>query len=377
GTDHVLSAANLALLTGNLGKPGAGVNPLRGQNNVQGACDMGALPDVYTAYQKVDNEELRAKFEKAWGTTLPTKPGLKLTEAIDKAHHGDLKALLVIGENPLVSDPDIHHLEAALDNLEFLMVSDIFLTETAQKADVVFPAACFAEKDGTFSNTERRVQRVRQAITAPGEARPDWQLMSELATRLGYPMQYNNAEEIFEELRALTPSYAGINYQRLDGSGIQWPCPNEDHPGTPVMHREKFTRGLGLFNPVEYKGPAEKPDTEYPYYLTTGRTLFHYHTGTMTRRSKALDQHYPEGLIEISPVLAARMNLQNGEKAKLSTRRGSVEAAIHISDNLPDELIFMTFHFAEAAANLLTNAVYDPVAKIPEYKVSAARLEKI
>jgi len=380
GTDNVKSICNLALLTGNLGKEGTGVNPLRGQNNVQGACDMGALPVTYPAYQKVTEDAVREKFEKAWGAKLSPKNGLTLTAAINEAHHGHLKGLIVIGENPMVSDPDLHHVEEALEKVDFLMVQDIFLTETAQLADVVFPGVSFAEKDGTFSNTERRVQRVRKAINPRGDARPDWQIICELSNRLGYPMSYASPEDIFEEIKTVTPSYAGMSYARLEGRGLHWPCPTADHPGTPVLHREKFNRGLGLFHAIDFKAAAELPDNEYPLILTTGRSLYHYHTGTMTRRAVALDAIQPENEVQINPATAARMNISDGEKVRVITRRGNIQVKARLSKALEEDVIFTYFHFAEAAANVLTNAApesLDPVAGIPEYKVSAARVEKI
>jgi formate dehydrogenase major subunit len=378
GTDNVKTMCNLALLTGNLGRPGTGVNPLRGQNNVQGACDMGGLPNVYPAYQQVSNEANKEKFEKAWGVPLSGKNGWTLTEAIGHAHHGELKALYVLGENPMMSDPDINHVEEALKNLEFLLVQDIFLTETAQLADVVLPGATFAEKEGTFSNTERRVQRVRKAIDPIGDARPDWQIICELSTRCGYPMEYDSAEAIFEEIRTVTPSYAGITYEKIDATGIPWPCPTVEHPGTPILHSAQFSRGLGLFHAIDFKEPVELPDEEYPLILTTGRNLFHYHTGTMTRRASALDEHRPYNEVEVNPVTAAKLGIANGELVRLSTRRGSIELKAHISEIVNEKVVFITFHYKEAAANVLTNAdSLDPTAKIPEYKVSAAKLEKI
>lgn len=380
GTDNVKSVCNLAMITGNVGRPGTGINALRGQNNVQGSCDMGALPVVYTAYQKVTDDAARAKFEKAWGVPLSPENGLTVTQTIDAAYNNSIKALYVFGENPMVSDPDIHHVEAALDKLECLIVQDIFLTETAQKADIVFPGVTFAEKDGTFTSTERRVQKVRKAVSPPGEAHQDWQIISELASRLGYPMSYQNAEEIFEEMRALTPSYAGMNYARLEGSGLQWPCPSEDHPGTAVLHQGKFTRGLGLFHALEFKEPAELPDEEYPLILSTGRSLYHYHTGSMTRRAAGLDAIQPENEVQINPVTAAAMGINNGEIVRLITRRGSIELKAHLTDILKPNVVFTFFHFAEAAANMLTNSApeaFDPVAGIPEFKVSAVRIEKI
>jgi predicted molibdopterin-dependent oxidoreductase YjgC len=378
GTDNVKTACNLALLTGNLGRPGTGVNPLRGQNNVQGACDMGALPVSYPAYAKVVDEVTREKFEKAWGIKLSDKNGSTLTDTITKAHHGEIKGLMVLGENPMMSDPDLGHVEEALDNLEFLLVQDIFLTETALKADVVLPGVTFAEKDGTFTNTERRVQRVRQAIKPVGDAREDWRIISDLSTRLGYPMAYESPEKIFEEIRTVTPSYAGITYKRLEGKGLHWPCPNEESPGTPILHKEKFNRGLGLFHAIEFKEAAELPDTEYPLILTTGRSLFHYHTGTMTRRSSALDKHMPANEVQINLNTAGKMGIADGEMVKLTTRRGSIELKAKLSDKIGENVVFTYFHFQEAAANALTNAdSLDPVARIPEYKVCAAKLEKL
>jgi formate dehydrogenase major subunit len=378
GTDNVKSICNLAMLTGNIGKPGTGVNPLRGQNNVQGACDMGALPVVYPAYQAVTNAEVRAKFEKAWGVPLSPNNGLTIPQVVNKAHHGEIKGLMVFGENPMVSDPDLHHVGEAMDKLELLIVQDIFLTETAMKADVVFPGVTFAEKNGTFSNTERRVQRVRQAISPKGDARQDWQILSELSNRLGYPMNYNSAEEIFEEIRTVTPSYAGISYERIDKTGIPWPCPTEEHPGTPILHGVQFSRGLGLFSAIEFKEAFELADAEYPLILSTGRSLFHYHTGTMTRRSSALDEFMPSNLVQVNPDDAAKLGISDKEMVKLVTRRGSITVQAQVSEIVEPGVVFTYFHFSEAAANVLTQAeVFDPVAWIPEYKVSAARIEKI
>jgi len=378
GTDNVKSICNLAMLTGNIGKPGTGVNPLRGQNNVQGACDMGALPVVYPAYQAVTNAEVRAKFEKAWGVPLSPNNGLTIPQVVNKAHHGEIKGLMVFGENPMVSDPDLHHVGEAMDKLELLIVQDIFLTETAMKADVVFPGVTFAEKNGTFSNTERRVQRVRQAISPKGDARQDWQILCELSNRLGYPMNYNSAEEIFAEIRTVTPSYAGISYQRIDKTGISWPCPTEEHPGTPILHGAQFSRGLGLFSAIEFKEAFELADAEYPLILSTGRSLFHYHTGTMTRRSSALDEFMPSNLVQVNPADAAKLGIADKEMVKLVTRRGSIKVQAQVNEIVDPGVVFTFFHFSESAANDLTQAeVFDPVAWIPEYKVCAARIEKI
>ena len=315
GTEHVLALSNLALMTGNLGRPGVGVNPLRGQNNVQGACDMGALPDVYTGYQSVGDPAAQARFGEAWDVTLPDKPGLTVTEAVDAMHEGRVRALFVMGENPMLSDPDQQHVEEALRGLDFLVVQDIFLTETAQLADVVLPAASFAEKDGTFTNTERKVQRVRAAVPSPGEARAEWAIIAELARRMGAGdgWDYREAADIMDEIRALTPSYAGISYERLDAEGgLCWPCPDTTHPGTPILHIGRFTRGKGKFFPVAYEPPAEVAGGDYPLTLTTGRMLEHYHTGTMTRRSDGLNELVPTGFAEIHPDDAARLGVSDG-----------------------------------------------------------------
>lgn len=381
GHQNVIAVANLALLTGNVGKPGAGVNPLRGQNNVQGACDMGALPNFFTAYQRVTDGAAREKFENAWGVALPDKNGLTVVEMLNSAHEGRVKAMWVIGENPAMSDPDTSHVRAALERLDFLVVQDIFLTETAQLADVVLPAVSFAEKDGTFTNTERRVQRVRKAVAPRGEARPDWWIVAELAKRILWKPEvqiggwdYATSEDIFREMAALTPSYAGITYSRLDKEGLQWPVPTVDHPGTPILHKEKFSRGLGLFSPVEHTPPAEIPDGAYPFILTTGRVLQQYHTGTMTHKVAGLDVLAPEERIEVNTDDAARMSIRDLDWITVSSRRGQVRARARVTSRISPGVVFMTFHYAEALGNVLTNPALDPVAKIPEYKVCAVSL---
>jgi len=377
GTDNVKSLANLAMLCGNMGIEGGGVNPLRGQNNVQGACDMGGLPDVYSGYQKVIDPEARKRMESAWGVEdLPDQPGMKATQMIPAAHDGKLKALYIIGENPLVSDPDLNHAEKSLKNLDFLVVQDIFLTETAELADVVLPSACYAEKDGTFSNTERRVQRIRKAVEPPGESRPDWDIICEIATRMGFPMSYENSQAIFEEISRVTPSYAGISYERIDLEGIHWPCPTLEHPGTPILHREQFTSGKGTFHAIDFIPPAENADDEYPMYLTTGRLLYQYHTGTMTMKSDGLNQIAPECFVEITAADARGYDLQNGDSATIASRRGSIQAKIKISRKAVSGTVFLPFHYAVAAANRLTNAALDPISGIPEYKVCAVKISK-
>jgi len=379
GTDNVKSLANLAMLCGNVGIEGGGVNPLRGQNNVQGACDLGALPNVFTGYQRVTDEAAREKFAKAWGVQeLPAKAGLTVTEMIPAAARGDLKALYIMGENPLVSDPDLKHVEESLGKLDFLVVQDIFLTETAQRADVVLPAASFAEKDGTFTNTERRVQRVRKGVESPGQARTDWEIIADLAARMGYEMQYRSAEEIFNEIMGLTPSYAGISYKRMEKEGgLQWPCPTPKHPGTPYLHKDKFVRGKGLFHAIEFIPPAELPDKEYPFILSTGRVLYHFHTGSMTRRDEGLNFRYPEGHVEVHPVDAYELGVEDGEKVRVKSRRGEIEISVQVTSRSPQGTVFIPFHFYEAAANRLTNPALDPIGKIPEFKVCAVRVEKL
>lgn len=376
GTDNVLTLANLALLTGHVGFPHSGINPLRGQNNVQGACDMGALPTVLSGYQPWSNEAVGGKFAKAWGIDkLPDKPGLTVVEMMNAAAEGKLKALYIMGENPMLSDPNIAHVEAGLKNLEFLVVQDIFLTETARLADVVLPGASFAEKDGTFTNTERRVQRIRKTINPVGESLPDWQIILKIAKLLGYEMHYDNPSKIMEEIASLTPIYGGMHYDRLKIFGLQWPCPTREHPGTQFLHREAFSRGKGKFSPIEHIPPAEETDQEYPFTLTTGRIYFQFHTGTMTRKTSQLHREHPEGQVEINPADAKALGLRSNCRVKVSTRRGTVSTRAQISTIVPEKTLFMSFHFAEAAANRLTNDALDPKSKIPEFKVCAAKIE--
>jgi len=380
GTDNVFGVSNLALLTGNLGKPSSGVNPLRGQNNVQGACDMAALPNVYPGYQKVDNPDAQKKFEKAWGCKLSGEKGLTLTEMMDGAYEGKVKALYIVGENPIISDPDSKHVEDALKKLDFLVVQDIFLTETARLADVVLPAATFAEKEGTFSNTERRVQRVRKAIDPVGESRPDWRIVCDIAQGMGAKgFEFESPAEIMEEIASVTPQYGGISYERLEEGGLQWPCPNPEHPGTLYLHKEKFgtPSGKGKFAALEYKPPAETPDDEYPLVLTTGRSLYHYHTGTMTRRVKGLNVLRTEELVEINQKDAESLGVADGETVSVVSRRGQVTAKARVTDDSPAGVVFMTFHFRESPTNVITNPALDPVAKTPELKVCAVRVEKV
>jgi formate dehydrogenase alpha subunit len=376
GTDNVKSLANLAMLTGNIGRESTGVNPLRGQNNVQGACDMGALPNVFPGYQPVGSEDVRKKFEDSWQTSLSGSPGSPLTESIHKANSGEVKAMYVLGEDPLLSDPNGSHVREGLEKLEFLVVQDIFLTETGKMADVVLPGISFAEKEGTFTNTERRVQRVRKAIEPKGDARADWQIICDLATRMGYPMSYGEPKNIMEEIASLTPSYGGISYDRLEKDGLQWPCPTRDHAGTRYLHKEQFTRGKGKFHRITFNYSPELPDSEYPFILTTGRVLYHFHTGNMSRRSYGLDTICPEGTVEINPEDAEQLNCQDGDMVEVSSRRGVVKVKVEVSEKSAPRVVFMTFHFKESAVNLLTLDKLDPVAKIPELKVCAVKISK-
>ncbi|MFH1490418.1 MAG: molybdopterin-dependent oxidoreductase, partial [Pseudomonadota bacterium] len=374
---NVKSLANLAMLCGNVGVEGGGVNPLRGQNNVQGACDMGGLPNVFTGYQPVADANVRGRMAKAWGLeSLPGRPGLTVTDMMNKIPTGELRSLYIIGENPMVSDPDLGHAEKMLAKLDLLVVQDIFLTETAKMAHVVLPSASFAEKDGTFTNTERKVQRVRKAVESPGEAREDWRIITDLSGRLGRPMDYENSVEIMKEIAEVTPSYCGINYDRIQNEGIHWPCPGTDHPGTPCLHVDQFTCGLGVFHAIEYIPPDELPNNDYPLYLTTGRVLYQYHTGSMTMKTEGLNELAPECFLEISSGDADAYRIKHGDLIRVASKRGDIKARASISEKAFPGTVFLPFHYAEAAANRLTNSALDPTAKIPEYKVCAVRIEK-
>lgn len=377
GTDNVLATSNLALLTGNIGKPSSGVNPLRGQNNVQGACDIGCLPNVYTGYQSITDPKIKSKFETAWGVKLSDKPGLTHTRIFDACHKGSIKALYLVGENPVLSEADAAHATESLKKTEFLVVQDIFMTETAELADVILPAVTFAEKDGTFTNTERRVQRVRRAIDPVGKAKPDWWIACELAKRLNSKgFDFSDPKEIMEEIASVTPSYTGISYARLEKGGLQWPCPTEDHPGTPFLHAEKFgtDTGKGKFKPLEYKESGEVTDGEYPLILTTDRSLYHYHS-TMTRRVYGLNVLAKEELMNIHPEDASRLGIENGQIVTVTSRRGKVAVKAKITDNCPGGTVSMTFHFSETPTNLLTCCELDPVSSTPGTKVCAVRIE--
>ncbi len=377
GTNNVRALANLALLTGHIGRPSTGVNPLRGQNNVQGACDMGALPNVFPGYQRVDDAKVLKKFEKAWGCKLKPNPGLTLTELFEAVDSGKIHALYIMGENPVVTEADTSFVEKAVSKLDLLIVQDLFLTETARLADVVLPAASFAEKDGTFTNTERRVQRVRKALEPVGQSRPDWMIICEIARNMGAKgFDFDRVEEIMEEIRAVTPSYAGITYERIEQDGLQWPCPDLEHPGTRYLYAEQFTTssGRGQFAAISYAPPAEVTSREYPLILTTRRSIFHYH-GTLSRKVDGLNTLRGEEQIEINPVDAASLEIGDGETVKVTSRRGTVRAKAKISEMTPPGVVSMTFHYPETRTNILTHAALDPVAKIPELKVCAVKIE--
>jgi len=378
GVDNVKSCCNLAMLCGNVGVRGGGVNPLRGQNNVQGACDMGGLPNVMTGYQPVADPKVLEKFSKAWGADLSAKPGLTITDMIPAMLEGKLKGLYVIGENPKLSDPDWNHLNHAMKELEFLVVQELFLSETAQVADVVFSAASVAEKEGTVTNTERRCMQIRKAIDPIGNTLADWEIVCRLSTAMGYEMSYESPEQIFDEMASLTPkSYAGMTYERMGLDGLQWPCPDIEHPGTPYLHKDQFARGKGKFFAIDYQDPAEMPDEEYPYFLTTGRMFAHFHTGTMTRISPHLDVEQKTAYVDINPKDAEGLAVKNGDIVILSSRRGQIEAPARLTDSVESGTIFLPIHFGETPTNVLTDAeAVDPLAKIPEFKVSAVKIEK-
>jgi formate dehydrogenase alpha subunit len=378
GTDNVLGTSNIALLCGNVGRPSTGVNPLRGQNNVQGACDMGALPNVYSGYQKVNVAQIQQKFEKAWNAKLSATPGLTHTEIFDAILDGKIKILYEVGENPALSEANANHVYKALEHLEFFVVQDIFLHETAKYADVVLPGASFAEKDGTFTNTERRVQRVRKAINPLGESKPDWLITCQIAQRMGSKgFDFTHPSQIMDEIASLTPSYAGISLERLEERGLQWPCPTTDSEGTPILHTDFFatSTGKGKFMPLSYKPSFELPDKDYPLILTTERSLYHFHTATMTRKG-GLEVLRPAELVEINPKDAVTLGFEDGELVRVISRRGEVEAHLKVTKTSPEGVISMTFHFAESPTNVLTSDAIDPVAKIPETKVCAVRVEK-
>ncbi len=371
GTDCVLALCNLAIVTGNIGKEGTGINPLPGQNNVQGACDMGCIPNFLPGYQGFDDYTID-KFEKAWGVSIPKDVGLAATEMF---HSGSIKALYVVGENPALTEPGITETRKFLENLELLVVQDIFLTETAKLAHVVLPAACFAEKDGTFTNMERRIQRVRKAVNPPGEAMEDWKIICEIAKRMGYNMDYSSPSEIMDEINKLVEIYGGVTYQRLENGGIQWPCPTEDHPGTPYLYKDGFLKKPSFY-PVDYKEPPEITNKDYPFILTTGRVLYHFHTSTMTGRTKIKDLFYSENLLEMNDEDAKELGIKDGDEVKLISKNGEVKVKVSTTSRISRGVVFLPFHFMEGSCNWLMGRYLDPVSKIPELKVCPVRIEK-
>lgn len=374
GTRNVMSIANLAMLTGHIGRPGTGVCPMRGQNNVQGACDMGALPNVFPGYQAVTNDDFIAKYQKSWGGTLSNKLGLKIPDMFKAAHEGKVKAMYILGENPVLTDPDANHIKSCLEHLDFLVVQELFLSETAEFADVVLPAASFAECNGTFTNTERRVQRVRQAIEPiPGQA--NWETICQMSTRVGYPMQYDHPSDIWDEMASLAPSMNGITYDRLENETLQWPCPSLDHPGTPYLHKGKFTRGLGNFQPSDHIPAGEMPDEEYPFLLSTGRILYHYNV--TTPYSMGIASVWDKEMAEVNPIDAEKLGVVTGSRMKVASRRGQVETTVKVTDRVLPGVIWMSFHYAATPTNELTSDYLDPITGTGEYKVCAVKLEKI
>lgn len=377
GTEGVMSMSNLAMLVGKVGKPGCGVNPLRGQNNVQGACDMGCMPYDFPGYQKVNNPEVIDKFEKAWHVPLNRNTGLTSTKVLPAATTGNVKGLYIFGEDPIVTDPDTGHVRQALESLDFLVVQELFMTETAAYADVVLPGISYAEKDGTFTNTERRVQRVRKAVEPRGQAREDHEIFCEVMTRMGYPCAYESAKEIMKEISAVTPSFGGINYERLEKESLQWPCRSLTDPGTPIMHVGSFARGKGLFKAIPYKQAQELPDEEYPYLMSTGRMLYHYNTRAMTGRTEGINQIANHSYIEINAVDAQALGIQEGDKVEVHSRRGKIETYAAVGNRVFPQEVFMTFHFPDGNVNEITNAVFDDIATIPEYKVCAVAIKPV
>ncbi len=378
GTENAMAIANLALVCGQIGRPATGIMALRGQNNVQGASDMGPLPATFTGYQSVTDPNVREKFEKSWGVKLPAKPGLKSVEMLDEAKDGAFKGLFILGEDPAQTDPDLRHVREALGSLEFLVVQDIFPTETTRFAHVILPGASFAEKDGTFTNGERRVQRIRKAIE-PLSGMAEWQVLCELSSRMGHKMKYDHPSEIMDEIASLATIYRGISYRRLEDGGIQWPCPTKDHPGTATLYQEMFSRpgGRARFIALEHKGPAEAADSSFPLVLITGRRREHYNNGSMTRRVRGIMELFPEELLELSPADAERLKIKDGERVKVLSRRGEIEVKTKVTTRSQEGNVFLAFHHQDALTNVLTSEHRDPITGTPEYKACAVRIEKL
>ena len=383
GTDNVYGLANLVLMTGHLGKRSSGMNPLRGQNNVQGANDAGASPVFYPSYQRVDNPEVQAKYEKSWGMPLSPNPGMNLNEMMKEAGK-KIRGFFVMGEDIVLSEPNALRLEEALNQIDFLVIQEPFLNETARFADVIFPSAVFAEKEGVFTNSERRVQRVRKAVDPPGQALADWEILTRLAEHCGADWNYENPAQIYDDMAQDAPNFSGISHRRIDQmhgqngkTGLQWPCPSPDHPGTGFLHETGILRGKGLFQAVEYRPSMELPDEEFALFLSTGRTLYHYNAATQTRREQGLDEKQSEAFVEIHPRDAKKRGIQNHDLVEVKTRRGTVQVRAIYSRQVRKGCIWMPLHFAEARANVLTNDVGDRVTGTPEYKVCAAEVYRI
>ena len=378
--DNIWSLSNLTLMTGHLGYESTGLNALRGQNNVQGLNDAGANPAYLPGYQSLDDPENRRKFSEAWGVQVPETPGYRLDQIISGTHDGRVKALYLIGENPAHTEPNAHHVAEGLENLEFVVAQDIFLNETSEKhADVVLPASSFAEKEGTFTNTERRVNRVRKAVSSPGQAREDWRIVVALANAMGAGWTYDSAEQAWDEFADLSPNWSGIRYDRIEDVGLQWPCTDREHPGSQYLHSPNPARpnGKGKFYPVEYQPPIEQPDSEYPFVLSTGRTLYHYNSGGMTMREEGVRQKQEDPFFEICEEDAAQLGVGHGDWVRLVSRRGDLEARAAISEKVYPGLVWMALHFAQAKVNWLTHDIGDPLIGTPEYKVCAIRLEPV
>ena len=372
GTENVQNLANLAMLCGQIGKPSSGVNPLRGQNNVQGGCDMGAMHGDFPGYQKIDDDVVRLKFSKAWGVEIPTNKGGRVTDFIEKADEGVLRGFYVFGEDPVLSEPNQAKVIASLEKLEFMVCQEIFMSETAKLADVILPATSFAEKDGTFTNTERRVQRVRKAVEPPGEAKPDWEIICLMSTAMGHPMSYAHTGEIFDEMASLTPSYGGMSFDRIDEVGLQWPCPTPDHEGTTFLHEGRFTRGLGAFQTIQFREAAELPDVDYPYILSTGRTLYNYNIGNMTQKAPAIRQKQRRNFVEMHEADAQRLGVSDGQPVTVTTRRGRLTVQAEVGTRTRPGALWMPFHFIDQPTNRITNDAFDNITRTAEYKVCAA-----
>lgn len=378
GTENAMAMANLSLTCGQIGRASTGIMALRGQNNVQGASDMGPAPNIFPGYQAITDKNIRTKFEKAWNVSLPADIGLKSVEMIDECRKGAFKGLYILGEDPAQTDPNLNEVWAALEKVEFLVVQDIFHTETTRFAHVILPGATFAEKDGTFTNGERRVQRVRKAIE-PLSGKADWQVICEIATRMGYAMRYNHPSEVMDEIASLTPIYGGISYDRLERESLQWPCPTGEHPGTVTLYEDSFSRpgGRALFMPLDHSPSGEVTDKKYPFVLITGRRREHYNAGSMTRRVKGIMHFFPEELLEINEKDAESLELSDGAMVRVSSCRGSVEVKARITGRAQEGMVFLAFHHRAALTNVLTSGVRDPITGTPEYKVSAVKIEKL